>query len=604
MILAFFYTLFSWNSFLYLLGENKFIDLVQFGKIIEKHEFLLGWSNDKKLLDCLKLGHFKLFVEIILASSNFTTENQLFMVFTLKKVFLFLIIKKNSKKNLHIKCEKKKKKENQDFKLLLLKIKKIFQLQIHHHHQKIFNLLFLFFSKIFLHKKKTTYAKKFLNFSNSFSKKKNFNSIRQPNKSFENKYRFKKNNDKGHFFGFISSKNDLKPKKIFKKKKKFFILKKIVFCSDFKLKVMKKSTFRKKIYFLNNKILFEKIVQQKYFFFFYNFLPVFFLGYYFIGTFNSKFFSYKVDKNYKIKTFLGSKIFLKKNWSFIFVSGIKYAKIGLIGKGGNSKVYKIIDPNNRVFALKKTKIKKYSLENLHGSINEISILKTLNDQAGIIKIKNVDILLQKGIIYIVLEYGVCDLEHIIKKMNKERRSLLLIKFFWKQILEAVQTIHEGRVVHGDIKPSNFLLIKNSLKIIDFGIAKQIQKDTTNITRHIQIGTLNYMSPEAIMDKPCIKNKKKKFRLSRSADIWSLGCILFQMIYKKPPFYHLTVLKKIQAIINRSYEILFLPTKIKFVIDTIKGCLERNPESRPLISELLEHPFLTSGNILKFNKKKI
>lgn len=68
------------------------------------------------------------------------------------------------------------------------------------------------------------------------------------------------------------------------------------------------------------------------------------------------------------------------------------------------------------------------------------------------------------------------------------------------MLRAVHSIHEERIIHGDLKPANFLFVRGSLKLIDFGIAKAIQNDdTTNIYRENQIGTLNYMSPESILD---------------------------------------------------------------------------------------------------------
>ena len=54
------------------------------------------------------------------------------------------------------------------------------------------------------------------------------------------------------------------------------------------------------------------------------------------------------------------------------------------------------------------------------------------------------------------------------------------------MLEAVNTIHEERIVHSDLKPANFMLVRGSLKLIDFGIAKAIQNDTTNIQRDAQV----------------------------------------------------------------------------------------------------------------------
>lgn len=60
--------------------------------------------------------------------------------------------------------------------------------------------------------------------------------------------------------------------------------------------------------------------------------------------------------------------------------------------------------------------------------------------------------------------------------------------YWQQMLEAVQTIHEAKIVHGDLKPANFLIVAGSLKLIDFGIAKAIQtEDTTKFCEMFKSG---------------------------------------------------------------------------------------------------------------------
>ncbi|CAN0555815.1 unnamed protein product, partial [Ectocarpus sp. 12 AP-2014] len=74
-----------------------------------------------------------------------------------------------------------------------------------------------------------------------------------------------------------------------------------------------------------------------------------------------------------------------------------------------------------------------------------------------------------------------------------------VRVIWQQMLKAVQAMHEQRVVHGDLKPANFVFVKGSLKLIDFGIAKAISNDTTNISRDSRVGTMNYMCPEAFED---------------------------------------------------------------------------------------------------------
>lgn len=65
-----------------------------------------------------------------------------------------------------------------------------------------------------------------------------------------------------------------------------------------------------------------------------------------------------------------------------------------------------------------------------------------------------------------------------------------------KILEAVQVIHDEKIVHSDLKPANFVLVKGQLKLIDFGIAKAIANDTTNIQRDHQV---SYLQMACIID---------------------------------------------------------------------------------------------------------
>jgi serine/threonine-protein kinase TTK/MPS1 len=304
----------------------------------------------------------------------------------------------------------------------------------------------------------------------------------------------------------------------------------------------------------------------------------------------------KIIDNYSINeknNINGSKI----GENYLRVNNRLYLKLKLIGKGGTSKVYKVLSEDKVVYALKKSRLQNLMIENFHNCINEISILKSLKGKSGIIDLQDADISIKNAQMLIILELGDCDLDYIIRKNSKVFRKNSFVKFIWKSMLESVQTIHGERIVHGDLKPANFLIVNNSLKIIDFGIARGIQKDTTNITRNIQIGTINYMSPEAISDTSENFGKKKKFKLSRSADIWSLGCILFQIIYGQTPFFHLTIGKKIQAITSKHSYLSFLPLDIPHVIDVLKNCLKKDPESRPSIPELLNHPFLSTNDTL-------
>jgi serine/threonine protein kinase len=73
-------------------------------------------------------------------------------------------------------------------------------------------------------------------------------------------------------------------------------------------------------------------------------------------------------------------------------------------------------------------------------------------------------------------------------------GLNFIRVYWEQMLRAVQAIHEEKIVHSDLKPANFLLVQGQLKLIDFGIAKRMADDTTNIHRDQQVRTSSPRTP--------------------------------------------------------------------------------------------------------------
>jgi hypothetical protein len=294
----------------------------------------------------------------------------------------------------------------------------------------------------------------------------------------------------------------------------------------------------------------------------------------------------KFFKNFRINLINNYK---EKRKNYFSINNIVYIKLEILGKGGSSKVYKILRQDKKIFALKKNKFDIFGIQIIHNFVNEITILKLLTGKTKIIQVQDAEVNFKKKLFCIILELGECDLDLFFKK--KKIINLLDIKWYWKQILEAVQEIHVERIVHGDLKPGNFLFIKNKLKLIDFGISKPIENDTTNITRDIHVGTLNYMAPEAILEIPGILNKIPKFKTSRATDIWSLGCILFQFSQGHPPFKDFTMIQKIHAIVNNTLEIKYKSCLNPLLADVIRNCMKRNPDSRPTILELMGHSFL-------------
>jgi serine/threonine-protein kinase TTK/MPS1 len=171
---------------------------------------------------------------------------------------------------------------------------------------------------------------------------------------------------------------------------------------------------------------------------------------------------------------------------------------------------------------------------------------------------------------------------------------------------AVNTVHEAKIVHCDLKPANFLLVQGNLKLIDFGISKAIMNDTTNIVRENQVGTVNYMSPEALQETSISTHDHRgRLKIGRPSDIWSLGCILYEMTFGKPPFAQFTTLiQRLHKILDPGYEIEFPQNYPNSdLIGVIKGCLQRPPKERLTLSQLLNHSFLKpSNNSLQSNDK--
>jgi serine/threonine-protein kinase TTK/MPS1 len=192
------------------------------------------------------------------------------------------------------------------------------------------------------------------------------------------------------------------------------------------------------------------------------------------------------------------------------VNDVPYVKLGVIGKGGSCKVYRALSKDCAVVAIKKVKLEGMDKKGIAGYANEIALLKRLRGNPAIIQMFDSEVDLERKAIFVTMEVGEVDLNHVLQQQallrdgsgSDGRRNLNMnfIRLTWQQMLSAVHCIHEERIIHSDLKPANFLFVRGALKLIDFGIAKAIQSDdTTNIYRESQIGTLNYMSPEAILD---------------------------------------------------------------------------------------------------------
>ncbi|KAI0632168.1 kinase-like domain-containing protein [Trametes polyzona] len=304
----------------------------------------------------------------------------------------------------------------------------------------------------------------------------------------------------------------------------------------------------------------------------------------------------------------------------LWVNKKVYARLDMIGKGGSSRVYRVMTGANEIYALKRVTLDKCDADTITGYMNEIGLLKRLEGNARIIKLFDSEVKQgaagTKGYLNLVMECGEIDLAKLLQEQQREPMDPVWIAYYWKQMLQAVHVIHEEKIVHSDLKPANFVLVRGQLKLIDFGIANAIANDTTNIQRDHQIGTVNYMSPEAIE----LPEGMRRLKVGRPSDVWSLGCILYQMVYGQPPFHALAVIQKMKAIPDENHVIEFpeyaipVPPRPKepdeapistehlkvrvpqSIIHTMKSCLVRNPKARATIPELLQQNWLEPAEV--------
>ncbi|XP_029957816.1 dual specificity protein kinase Ttk [Salarias fasciatus] len=272
----------------------------------------------------------------------------------------------------------------------------------------------------------------------------------------------------------------------------------------------------------------------------------------------------------------------------ITIKGKQFFILKMIGRGGSSKVYQVLDHKKQLFAVKYVDLEEADAQTVESYKNEIEHLNHLQQYSDQI-IKLYDYEITNSYIYMLMECGNLDLNTWLR--NRKTVNPLERKFYWKNMLEAVHTIHKHGIVHSDLKPANFVIVNASLKLIDFGIANRIQPDVTSIMKDSQVGTLNYMPPEAIKDTSSQAGKARS-KISPKGDVWSLGCILYCMTYGKTPFQSITSqITKLHAIIDASHRIEFPDISEKDLLDVLKRCLVRNPRERISIAELLEHPYL-------------
>ncbi|XP_010007927.1 PREDICTED: testis-specific serine/threonine-protein kinase 2 [Nestor notabilis] len=193
-----------------------------------------------------------------------------------------------------------------------------------------------------------------------------------------------------------------------------------------------------------------------------------------------------------------------------------------------------------------------------------------------------------GKVYIVMELGENgDLLDYIKSTGAMREDIARIKF--QQLASAIKHCHNLNFAHRDLKCENILLDDGlNVKLTDFGFSKPLSQDKNGktILSNTFCGSAAYAAPEVLQGIPCDP---------RISDIWSLGVVLYIMVYALMPFDDSNIKKMISF--QKQHRIPFPSTKHLTVEckDLINRLLQPDVSQRLRIDEVLKHSWLQTPN---------
>ncbi|XP_076024780.1 serine/threonine-protein kinase 36 [Genypterus blacodes] len=257
-----------------------------------------------------------------------------------------------------------------------------------------------------------------------------------------------------------------------------------------------------------------------------------------------------------------------------------YHVLELVGEGSYGRVYRGRKRRSgQVVAMKFMPMRVRPEEELQSLKREIEILRGLR-HPNIIQL--LDSFETETDVVVVTEYAEGQLFQIIERDGSLPESR--VREIACQLVSALYYLHSHRILHRDMKPQNILLEKSGMvKLCDFGFARAMSTSTLVLTS-IK-GTPLYMSPELVEGKP----------YDHTADLWGLGCILYELHTGAPPFYTTAIAHLVQ-IIPRD-PIKWPDTMSNNCTDFLKGLLTKDPQKRLSWPELPHHPFIADGVVV-------
>ena len=251
-----------------------------------------------------------------------------------------------------------------------------------------------------------------------------------------------------------------------------------------------------------------------------------------------------------------------------------------LGDGSYSIVYKVRrKTDGNIYALKKVKLQKLSEKEKANSLNEVRILASVKS-TFVISYKEAFIDELDKSLCLVMEYA--DKGDLYQKITQFKRMHYLVDEadVWRifiQMTKGLKALHDLNILHRDMKSANiFLFSDGSAKIGDLNVSKVMKKGMG----YTQTGTPYYASPEVWEDKP----------YNTKSDIWSLGCVTYEMLALHPPFRA----DDMEGLYNQVKRGKYKNVCSKYsndIRELLKMLFKVNPEERPSCQEILEHPII-------------
>ena len=261
-----------------------------------------------------------------------------------------------------------------------------------------------------------------------------------------------------------------------------------------------------------------------------------------------------------------------------------------IGEGSFSTVLKVQRKKDGIiYALKKVKFSKLNEKEKSNALNEIRILASINNK-NIISYKEAFFDENDSSLDIVMEYA--DKGDLFQLITEHKKTKIHFNEdeIWNtliQLLNGLKSLHALNILHRDLKSANVFLFKGGIvKIGDLNVSKVTRKGMG----YTQTGTPYYASPEVWKDKP----------YNSKSDIWSLGCVIYEMCALNPPFKAQNMEDLFKKVIRGYYPDISNKYS-KDLSEIIKLMIQIEVGARPSCDELLNMPIIKKR--IEFFKNK-